>query len=46
VSPVPDRVGLVGVGAMGAGMWRRLRSQGVTATIFDVRPEAMDALTA
>ncbi|HZQ57987.1 MAG TPA: NAD(P)-dependent oxidoreductase [Acidimicrobiales bacterium] len=46
MSPVPDRVGLVGVGAMGAGMWRRLRSQGVTSTVFDVRPEAMDALAA
>ncbi|HVM66622.1 MAG TPA: NAD(P)-binding domain-containing protein [Acidimicrobiales bacterium] len=37
-------VGLVGAGAMGAGMWRRLQAQGVTATVFDVRPEAMDVL--
>jgi 3-hydroxyisobutyrate dehydrogenase len=41
---MPERVGLVGVGAMGAGMWKRLHSQGVTAAVFDVRPEAMDAL--
>jgi len=43
---VPDQVGLVGVGAMGAAMWRRLQSKGVTATVFDVRTEATDALAA
>src|SRR5689334_8231112 len=41
---MPERVGLIGVGAMGAGMWRRLQHEGVTATVFDVRPEAMEAL--
>jgi 3-hydroxyisobutyrate dehydrogenase-like beta-hydroxyacid dehydrogenase len=46
VPPVPDRIGLVGVGAMGAAMWRRLHALGVNATVFDVRPEAMDALAA
>ena len=43
---LPDRIGFVGVGAMGAGMWMRLHAQGVTATVFDVRREAMDALAA
>ena len=41
-----DRMGFVGVGAMGAGMWRRLHGQGVTATVFDVRAAAVDALAA
>ena len=41
-----DRIGFVGVGAMGAGMWRRLHGLGVTATVFDVRAEAVDALAA
>jgi 3-hydroxyisobutyrate dehydrogenase len=44
MSPVPDRVGLIGVGAMGAGMWRRLRGVGVTARVFDVSAEAMEAV--
>jgi 3-hydroxyisobutyrate dehydrogenase len=39
-------MGFVGVGAMGAAMWRRLRGLDVTATVFDVRPEAVDALAA
>ncbi len=43
---MPDQIGFVGVGAMGAGMWRRLHGQGVTPTVFDVRREAVDALAA
>ena len=44
MAQLPDRVGLIGVGAMGAGMWRRLHGLGVTATVFDVRAEAMEAV--
>jgi 3-hydroxyisobutyrate dehydrogenase-like beta-hydroxyacid dehydrogenase len=41
-----DRIGMVGVGAMGAAMWRRLRDLGVTATVYDVRADAVAALAA
>jgi len=47
--PLPDlsslgAVGFIGVGRMGAGMWRRLRSAGTTATVFDAFPGATTAL--
>ncbi len=35
---------MVGVGAMGAAMWRRLRDLGVTATVYDVRAGAVAPL--
>jgi 3-hydroxyisobutyrate dehydrogenase-like beta-hydroxyacid dehydrogenase len=41
-----DRIGMVGVGAMGAAMWRRMRDLGVTATVYDVSDGAVAALTA
>jgi 3-hydroxyisobutyrate dehydrogenase-like beta-hydroxyacid dehydrogenase len=41
-----DRIGMVGVGAMGAAMWRRLRDLGVTATVYDVQAGAVAALAA
>jgi 3-hydroxyisobutyrate dehydrogenase-like beta-hydroxyacid dehydrogenase len=46
VAPVADRLGLIGVGAMGSAMWRRLRGLGITATVFDVRTDAMATLVA
>lgn len=39
-------VGIVGTGKMGAGMWRRLKSQGRTAAVYDVDVAATDALAA
>jgi 3-hydroxyisobutyrate dehydrogenase-like beta-hydroxyacid dehydrogenase len=39
-------IGIIGTGRMGAGMWRRLQSQGHTATVYDVSPAATDALAA
>jgi 3-hydroxyisobutyrate dehydrogenase len=39
-------IGIIGTGRMGGGMWRRLQSQGHTATIYDVSPAATDALAA
>jgi 3-hydroxyisobutyrate dehydrogenase-like beta-hydroxyacid dehydrogenase len=37
-------VGCIGVGRMGAGMWRRLHATGCTATVFDAFVPAADAL--
>jgi 3-hydroxyisobutyrate dehydrogenase len=39
-------VGFIGVGRMGAGMWRCLRAAGCTARVFDVFPAATEALAA
>jgi 3-hydroxyisobutyrate dehydrogenase-like beta-hydroxyacid dehydrogenase len=39
-------IGLIGVGRMGAGMWRCLHDAGVSATIFDANPAAVEALAA
>jgi 3-hydroxyisobutyrate dehydrogenase len=41
-----EGVGLVGVGNMGAAMWRRLHDLGTTATVVDVRPDVTAALAA
>jgi 3-hydroxyisobutyrate dehydrogenase-like beta-hydroxyacid dehydrogenase len=41
-----DRIGMIGVGAMGAAMWRRMRDLGVTASVYDVRDGAVAELTA
>ncbi len=38
------RVGLIGVGNMGAGMSRNILKAGHELTVYDVRPEAMEAL--
>ena len=37
-------VGLIGVGNMGAGMSRNILKAGHELTMYDVRPEAMEAL--
>ncbi len=37
-------IGIVGVGKMGAAMWRRLKDQGQNAIVYDIRREAMDPL--
>lgn len=39
-------IGIVGVGRMGAGMWRCLRAAGTTARVFDAHPAAAAALAA
>ena len=38
------KVGLIGVGNMGAGMSRNILKTGHELTVYDVRPEAMEAL--
>jgi 3-hydroxyisobutyrate dehydrogenase len=38
------RVGVIGLGAMGAGMARALRRAGFAVHLYDVRPEAVGAL--
>ena len=38
------RVGLIGVGNMGAGMSRNILKAGHELTVYDVRPEAMEAV--
>ena len=40
------RVGLLGIGLMGAAMGRRLLSQGISVTAWDRTPEKVDALVA
>lgn len=37
-------VGIVGVGNMGAQMWRRLNDEGVSAVVADASPDAVGAL--
>lgn len=39
-------VGVIGVGRMGAGMWRCLRAAGTTARVYDAFTAATDALAA
>ncbi|MBM3658291.1 MAG: NAD(P)-dependent oxidoreductase [Actinobacteria bacterium] len=39
-------IGIIGVGRMGAGMWRCLRAAGTTARVFDAHAPATDALAA
>jgi len=39
-------IGIIGVGRMGAGMWRCLKAAGTTARIFDAYTPATDALAA
>ncbi|MFM8305164.1 MAG: NAD(P)-dependent oxidoreductase [Actinomycetota bacterium] len=39
-------VGIIGVGRMGAGMWRCLRAAGCTASVVDQHPGAAEALGA
>lgn len=39
------RIGVIGLGAMGAGMAGSLRRAGFDVHVFDVRPEAMTAFT-
>ena len=42
-----DRIGIVGVGRMGANMARRLNDEGFTVTaVFDIRADAAEALAA
>jgi 3-hydroxyisobutyrate dehydrogenase len=42
---MPDKIGFVGVGRMGANMARRLRDVGYTiSAVYDVRPEAAQEL--
>ena len=38
------KVGLIGVGNMGAGMLRNILKAGHELTVYDVRAEAMEAL--
>jgi hypothetical protein len=38
------RIGLIGLGNMGAGMARNIRAAGFDLTVYDVREEAMAAL--
>ena len=38
-----ERVGIVGVGAMGSALLERLKSAGVPATAFDIAPSALEA---
>ena len=41
-----EKVGMVGVGAMGSALLERLRLAGVEATAFDIAPSAMEAARA
>ena len=45
-SPVARAVGVIGLGAMGAGMAHSLRRAGHPVHVYDVRPEAMAAFAA
>ncbi len=38
-----EKVGIVGVGAMGSALLERLKLAGVEATVFDIAPSAVDA---
>jgi 3-hydroxyisobutyrate dehydrogenase len=45
VGPMPG-LGIIGTGAMGAQMWRRLRERGEDALVLDAAPDAVAALVA
>ena len=42
----PQNIGLIGLGAMGAGMASSLRRAGYNVHVYDIRPEAVSAFTA
>lgn len=41
-----DRVGMVGVGAMGSALLERLKLAGVRATVYDIQPAALEVARA
>lgn len=41
-----EKIGMVGVGAMGSALLERLRLAGVEATVFDIAPPALEAAAA
>lgn len=43
---ITQNIGLVGLGAMGAGMASSLRRAGYNVHVYDIRPEAVSAFTA
>ena len=43
---IPKNIGLIGLGAMGAGMASSLRRAGYNVHVYDIRPEAVSAFTA
>jgi len=43
---IPQNIGLIGLGAMGAGMASSLRRAGYNVHVYDIRPEAVIAFTA
>ena len=43
---IPQKIGLIGLGAMGAGMASSLRRAGYNVHVYDIRPEAVSAFTA
>ena len=43
---IPQNIGLIGLGAMGAGMASSLRRAGYDVHVYDIRPEAVSAFTA
>ena len=43
---IPQNIGLIGRGAMGAGMASSLRRAGYNVHVYDIRPEAVSAFTA
>ena len=43
---IPQNIGLIGLGAMGAGMASSLRRAGYNVHVYDIRPEAVSSFTA
>ena len=43
---IPQNIGLIGLGAMGAGMASSLRRAGYNVHVYDIRPEAVSAFIA
>ena len=43
---IPQNIGLIGLGAMGAGIASSLRRAGYNVHVYDIRPEAVSAFTA